>query len=234
MISARGGLKRVVETALVVGGGASFSLRAHSEHLLVLAYHNIVPAGMDGVGDRSLHLPQAAFAAQLDALMRTHDVVPLGDAITEPVARQLRPRAAITFDDAYSGAVTAGLHELRVRDLPATVFITPAFLDGRSFWWDMFAHPRRGLDASLRERALSDAHGLNSEVLALAAQIGLPAHEVPPHARGASMEALNAALKYDRIDFAAHTWSHPNLVSLPDAGARRRARAHHHMAACFR
>ncbi len=217
MSAIRGGVKRVVETALVFGGGASFSLRAHTEHLLVLAYHNVVPSGMDVVGDRSLHLRQSAFAAQLDALIRTHDVIPLAAAMSDIPVRQSRPLAAITFDDAYSGAITAGVAELRARNLPATVFITPSFLDGRSFWWDVLADPRRGLDPRIRERALSEGRGLNTEVLTLAAQSGIPAHEMPPHARGASNEQLSAALQYDRITFAAHTWSHPNLVALPDA-----------------
>lgn len=211
------GVKHVFETALVFGGGASFSRRAHTEHLLVLAYHNIVPSGMDVVGDRSLHLSQSAFAAQLDALIRTHDVVPLGESMSEIPTRQSRPRAVITFDDAYSGAMTVGIRELRARNLPATVFITPSFLDGRSFWWDVLADPRRGLDPRVRERALSDGRGLSTEVLALAAQMGIPVHEMPPHARGASTEQLNAALQHDGITFAAHTWSHPNLTALPDA-----------------
>ena len=202
---------------MVMCGGASFLRRTHSEHLLVLAYHNIAPNGMDVVGDRSLHLRQSVFASQLDALTRTHDIVALGEAISEIPASQSRPRAAITFDDAYSGAMTAGVEELRARQLPATVFITPSFLDGRAFWWDTLADPRRGLDARIRERALSEGRGLNVEVLALAAEMGLPTYDMPLHARGASTEQLNAALQYDRITFAAHTWSHPNLVSLPNA-----------------
>ena len=38
-----------------------------------------MPQGEKIVGDRALHLPQQEFAAQLDALMTTHEVVPLDD-----------------------------------------------------------------------------------------------------------------------------------------------------------
>jgi peptidoglycan/xylan/chitin deacetylase (PgdA/CDA1 family) len=213
----RTGVKHALEAALRATGVPTIARSRRSRDVLVLAYHNVVPRSSDSAGDRSLHLSQASFAAQLDALMRTHEVVSLTDVLTQTAPRQSRPRAAITFDDAYSGALTAGVQELRTRQLPATVFITPSFLDGRSFWWDTLADPRRGLDAHVRERALSEGRGLNTEVLALAARMGLPTYEMPPHARGASTEQLNAALQYDRITFAAHTWSHPNLVSLPNA-----------------
>ncbi|MEO7043341.1 MAG: polysaccharide deacetylase family protein, partial [Gemmatimonadaceae bacterium] len=170
-MSARHGVKHVVETALVLGGGASFSRRARKGDVLVLAYHNVVPKGLDVHGDLSLHLHQSDFAAQLDALIRTHDVVPLNDALTPQEATaqpSARPRVAITFDDAYSGAVTAGVAELRARRLPATIFVTPSFLDGKTFWWDILSQADSGLDDAFRARALTDAHGLNGQVLELA------------------------------------------------------------------
>ena len=221
MTSVRSGVKRAVETALVVSGGTAFLRRKRSEQLLVLAYHNIVPKGSKPAGDRSLHLPQTAFADQLDTLLETHEVITLGDAFAaqppERARHGKRPRAAITFDDAYAGALTVGVGELRARGLPATVFVTPAFLDGKSFWWDVLSDPTAGLDVDVRQRALTDGRGLSADVLALAKQMGLSAREMPTHARGASTEELDAALGYEQITFAAHTWNHPNLLSLPDS-----------------
>lgn len=219
MSSLRGGVKARIEAALVASGAAAFIRRTHAQQLLVLAYHNIAPSGSDIAGDQSLHLPQDAFAAQLDALLETHDVVSLHDAVTSLRSadrRAQRPLAAITFDDAYSGALTAGVAELRRRDLPATVFITPGFLDGKAFWWDSLSDPVTGLDPTLRGRALAQGRGLLAEVLPLANDLGVPQRAVPSHARGASTDMLAAALDHPRLTFGAHTWNHPNLMTLSD------------------
>jgi hypothetical protein len=92
---------------------------------LILAYHGIVPltAGDTvGAGERALYVRQSDFAAQLDMLSSVADVVPLASI---DAATSARPRVAITFDDAYQGAVTAGVDELVARALPATIFVAP-------------------------------------------------------------------------------------------------------------
>ncbi|MEO9115206.1 MAG: polysaccharide deacetylase family protein [Gemmatimonadaceae bacterium] len=216
----RTSVKSAIESALVVSGGADVYRRRRSEQLLVLAYHDIVPTGAELAGDRSLHLPQVAFAEQLDALTRTHRVIPLRDALSPSTThdqRDSRPCVAITFDDAYAGAVTVGVEELRSRALPATIFVTPSFLDGKTFWWDVLATATSGLEDSLRERALTEARGLTDAVLALAHHSGLSTREMPAHARGASTAQLKAAMEFDGITLAAHTWNHPNLTALADA-----------------
>ena len=220
MSSLRNGVKSAVESALVLGGGAEVSRRKRSRQLLILAYHNIVPADSEPTGDRSLHLTQRAFAEQLDALVTTHEVVSLDAALIPHrgnAHQTSRPRVAITFDDAYAGALTAGVTELRARALPATIFVTPAFLDGKAFWWDVLSTADSGLDDAFRERALTEARGLTDDVLALAHNSGLSAREMPAHARGASTDQLAAALDFDGITLAAHTWNHPNLTALADA-----------------
>ncbi|MEO6864361.1 MAG: polysaccharide deacetylase family protein [Gemmatimonadaceae bacterium] len=168
-----------------------------------------------------MHLTQHAFGRQLDALMKTHEVVPLSDAMMigppNDITGRARPRAAITFDDAYAGAVTAGLWELRARGLPATIFVTPGFLDGQQFWWDVLADASEGLNADTRRRALVDGRGFNRDVLSAALQIGLPTRQMPACARGAAIADLDSALEYTGITLAAHTWNHPNLTALSDA-----------------
>jgi peptidoglycan/xylan/chitin deacetylase (PgdA/CDA1 family) len=176
----------------------------------VLAYHNVVPEGQRASGDRSLHLPQRLFAAQLDTLVRRHDVVPLGDVLTPRVGRPGRARVAITFDDAYRGAVTAGLEELAKRGLPATIFVTPDFLGGASFWWDVLPNVPR-------ERALDEFVGMDRCVRDWARQEGFPQADVADHSTAVSEEELRAASSQGGITLGSHSWSHPNLARLDDA-----------------
>jgi peptidoglycan/xylan/chitin deacetylase (PgdA/CDA1 family) len=210
-------IKRAVETALLSGGVATVVRRIHAEAPLILAYHNVVPTGACVSGDRPLHLPQRAFSDQLDTLLETHDIVSLTDVLSPATPRRprygMRPRAAITFDDAYSGALTAGLDELRARSLPATVFVTPSFLDGASFWWDVLADPSTGLDAGLRAHVLLQGRGIKSNAIAIARGFGVPIQSIESHARGASVSELDSALAYEQLTLGAHTWSHPNLTT---------------------
>lgn len=182
--------------------------------VLVLAYHNIVPTGEAAAGDRSLHLPQASFAAQLDALMRTHDVIPLELALAGHTGH--RPAAVITFDDAYQGAVTAGVAELAARGLPATIFVATAFLNGGDFWWDALTAPGASAPApGLRARALAECAGLDARVRELAAREHLAVVTAPPpHARGAGEPDLISAAAVKGITMGSHTHRHPNLARL--------------------
>jgi peptidoglycan/xylan/chitin deacetylase (PgdA/CDA1 family) len=163
------------------------------------------------------------FAEQLDSLLATHRFVTLDEALAAaPVGarRVYRPRVAITFDDAYAGALTVGVAELKARQLPATIFVTPGFIGGGMFWWDILADPDSDLDSAFRERALSSARGLTKDVLHMAREAELPQHVAPAHARGATPEQLTAALEFEGITLGAHTWNHPNLTSLVDADLR--------------
>lgn len=207
-------LKHTVETVLCRSGIARVARTRRRDDTIVLAYHNIVPEGESYAGDRSLHLPQREFARQLDLLQRTHDVVPLASLLSPAPARG-RPRAVVTFDDAYAGAVTAGVAELAARGLPATVFVAPGLLGGRTFWWDVLVHPEdEGLPVELRERCLTALRGREDEILPWAAERGIPLHQVPPHQGGATEAQLAAAVREGGITLGAHTWSHPSLPAL--------------------
>ncbi len=125
---------------------------------IVLAYHNIVPDDRIGGGDRSLHLARHDFAAQLDLLQHTHDIVPLTELLDADASPASRTRAAITFDDAYREAITVGLPELAHHEIPRTVFVAPGYLDGGTFWWEELSAPGTGLEPGVRDVAL-DALG---------------------------------------------------------------------------
>ncbi len=210
----RGAVKGWIERGLSRGGLAALGRRRRRGQTLILAYHNILPHGTPAGADRSLHLPQAAFAAQLDDLAATCEVVPLESALSGPAAVG-RPRVAITFDDAYRGAVTAGVAELARRGLPATIFVAPGVLNDHAFWWDRFIDAAgNGFGEAERARALEEGRGEDAAVAALASGLGFREVPVPAAARSATQGELRSALGFSGLALGAHSWSHPNLARL--------------------
>ena len=179
---------------------------------LILAYHGIVPEGASPAGERTLFLSQRDFAAHLDVLAEIADVSPL-DSLDQP--GDGRPRVAITFDDAYCGAVVEGVYELALRNLPATIFVAPGRLNGHVFWWDALAHESLTLDESLREHALRALGGSDEKVREWAARSAvLSSDALPDYARTATVAELRTAIGTRGITAGSHSWSHANLASL--------------------
>jgi peptidoglycan/xylan/chitin deacetylase (PgdA/CDA1 family) len=215
-MSVRAAVKTLLEAGLVWSGGPALGRAALGRRSLVLAYHNVVPDDGSSFGDRPLHLPRRAFVRQVEHLLRSHAVVPLDEVLrVAPAGR--RPRVAITFDDAYRGAVAIGVEELARRGVPATLFAVPSFVGKGPFWWDAVADEVRGVEATVRDHALHRLAGKNEAVRVWAEAQGLPQRVVPAWGLGASEEELRAATRHPGITLASHTWSHPNLVCLaPD------------------
>jgi peptidoglycan/xylan/chitin deacetylase (PgdA/CDA1 family) len=166
-------------------------------------------------GERALFIPQAMFAAQMDVLARDTDVAPLATLDEEGDGR---PRIAITFDDAYHGAMTAAVDELVTRRLPATVFVAPGRLDGHVFWWDALAGASGELDSTMRRHALESLNGDDARVRSWAAANRVAANdELPLYARAATTAALTDAAARPGITFGSHSWSHPALPTLDSA-----------------
>ena len=106
---------------------------------LVLCYHNVLATGTTPQGDASLHLPRERFEQQLDWVAARYEVVST-EAISMPADEGARPRAAITFDDAYIGVLRHALPALRARRLPSTIYVASGFAESpRPFWWDVLA-----------------------------------------------------------------------------------------------
>jgi peptidoglycan/xylan/chitin deacetylase (PgdA/CDA1 family) len=210
-------LKRDIEALLLESGVSRVSRWARRSGTLVLAYHNILPEGVAPSGDRSLHLPVASFREQLDTLVETHDVVSLETALTRDSGRP-RPRVAITFDDAYRGALTVGLRELERRGLPATMFVAPGLLGVRSFWWDAIGRvDGRGLEENDRAHALFELAGQDGIIRDWAQSNGLEARDVPPEYQAVTEAELATALAFPGLTLGSHTWSHPNLARLSES-----------------
>ncbi len=155
-------------------------------------------------------MPQSDFAAQLELLAETHEVIPLSRVLEPTAASAHRPRAAITFDDAYRGAVTVGIEELAKRGLPATVFVAPGFVGGKTFWWDAIA-------GAPREWAVERLRGEDLEIRRQARPRGYPSTDLPDTFVAATEDELRRALEYDAVTLGSHSWSHPNLARLTAA-----------------
>lgn len=185
---------------------------------IVLAYHNIRPPNEAEAGERALHIPWERFRRHLDVIQECADVVSLSAPYATRQPGQ-RLRVVLTFDDAYSAAVELGLPEMARRGLPATMFVAPGLLEGRSFWWDQLADPASGeLPPETRDRLLALEAGQQDRVRVWASRCGAPwVESLPRWATGASIAALRMASKLPGISLGGHSWSHPNLTALDDS-----------------
>lgn len=206
-------LKSLTEAVLCGSGLPRLARRARRTGAVVLAYHNIVPDGATVGGDLSLHLRQSDFARQIHALRATHEIVPLAALWDAPASR---PRAAITFDDAYRGALTAGRQVLEALEVPATVFVVTGHPGGTPFWWDRLA-VTGFLSPRARAHATTALRGEHGRVRDWAGPAWGRAEDLPGHAVAATLPELAAALDHDGITLGSHTRLHPNLSMLGPA-----------------
>lgn len=214
-------LKGPAEYLLAHGGPAHLLRNWYRGEVLVLAYHNILPDGVPAPGERSLHLSRAAFARQLDRLSESHEIVSLEEVIRVGISRRERPRAVITFDDAYQGAVCHGLAETSRRGLPATVFVAPDFIGGGSFWWDVLAATVGGeIPGALRAELLETLRGSDEQIRGWAVREGWPLQEPPHYARAATLDELRGGARLPGVSLGSHSWSHRNLTRLTRAELR--------------
>lgn len=209
-------LKHLGERALIVSGVARLAGFRLRQRTVVLAYHNVAPSAAALSGNLNLHLPQREFARHLDVLVRTHDVVPI-DALQTSQSATGRPRAIITFDDAYAGSLTAGVDELVRRGLPATIFVAPALL-GSTPWWDVLAERTSGvIPGDLQRYTLETLGGQTAEIFRWM-QPGPAESTVTSSLPRIATEAdLRVAASRPGITIGSHTWSHPNLCALKPA-----------------
>jgi peptidoglycan/xylan/chitin deacetylase (PgdA/CDA1 family) len=208
----RHALKQRVERALSSDAVGRMTRHRIRGKRLILAYHGIVPEGETPAGERSLFVNQRDFADHLDVIAETADLVAL-DALD--AADDGRPRVAITFDDAYRGAVNEGIQELVARGFPATIFVAPGRLNDHVFWWDALSEGSAALDEAIRNHALHRLGGSDERVRAWAAKVRLPSSDaLPGYAQTATHTELRNALEFSGITVGSHSWSHANLAAL--------------------
>jgi peptidoglycan/xylan/chitin deacetylase (PgdA/CDA1 family) len=102
---------------------------------VVLMYHRVADAVADPF---NLCVSPENFNEQLEMLQKHYRVLPLEDILPALREGKLRSTAvAITFDDGYADNCQTAAVSLGRHGLPATVFVTSGYLDGRrEYWWD--------------------------------------------------------------------------------------------------
>jgi len=196
--------------------GATAIARRARPGAVVLCYHNVVQ-GSTPSADPGLHLDVQVFAEQVDWLASRFDVVSLHEL--ERRARQgarLRGLAAITFDDAYQGALTHGLEVLRGLGLHSTVFVpTAAPADGRAFWWDRLRGGGGMRDGAQRHHLIETLAGDGSAILLDAAEL----QDMPAQCLPASWEQIRR-IRSSAWGIEAHSVTHRTLPRLGDETLR--------------
>lgn len=216
-------IKRGLELAIVGSGLASLCRRARGPKILVLAYHNVTPSSELPRGDSSLHLSLDRFRAQLDLLQDRFLILPLSQILKGDVPSD-GTVLAITFDDAYWGAIALAVPELVLRGLPATIFVAPGLLGGGGFWWDRLADRESGIvPPAVRRHALWHLNGRHDTILEWARESNRPLTALPELYRPATVGELTKASFQAGIDFGSHGWSHANLAALSEGEAAEEA-----------
>ena len=102
---------------------------------LILLYHRIAELTSD---PQLLAVTPSHFAQHLEVLRDYGHPMSLADLISASRDRRLPPRAlAVTFDDGYADTLECAEPRLVREGIPATVFVTTAYVGGmREFWWD--------------------------------------------------------------------------------------------------
>ncbi|WP_082439361.1 MULTISPECIES: polysaccharide deacetylase family protein [unclassified Massilia] len=226
--------------ARLIRAAAMFTPFQDADRLCVLNYHRIL-AQPDPLLDDEPTVE--TFRWQMRLVARYFNVLSLPDAIARLSAGRLPPRAVcITFDDGYRSVHDLAMPVLNEFGLPATVFVSTAYLDSGTMWNETIADAVRrlpdgavdlsGAGLGMRElRTSDDRRNLLNELTA-------HAKYMPPAERQALTERLMAmvggggadslmltpemirTMAAQRFEIGAHTVSHPILTSLSDEAAR--------------
>ncbi len=200
---------------LLAGTGVATRLRRRRPAATILCYHNVVPDPLEGrVGDRSLHLGAGRLAEHLDWIAHAFTPVPLLELLARLAdGRSVDGLAAVTFDDAYAGALRNAGPLLAARGIPATFFVvTSAANHPAPFWWDRLGDEGR-LDDRTRLECRDDLQGDPARIATAYPPLASGGTE-GPDLLAADWTALREAA---RIGFGveSHSRTHRNLTRLP-------------------
>lgn len=185
----------------------------------------------------------STFYWQMKALARNFNVLPLFDAITALKEGRVPPRAVcISFDDGYRSTHDLALPILQEFNLPATIFVTTAYLGEGNMWNDRIIEAIRRVpngELDLRDIAMGvhqvhtmqDRHQLvkkiNDDSKYLSADGRLNVIRKLEKLAGDNLGAglmltreMLVNLSNSGVEIGGHTITHPILTKLEDDVAR--------------
>jgi peptidoglycan/xylan/chitin deacetylase (PgdA/CDA1 family) len=244
--------QQLAATALVESGFTRWTRQKMRGETAVLTYHGLRRDGAEpGTLDASLHETEATFREVCAHLSQHYEVVSLEQAVRQAgkTGRNAKPKVAITFDDGYQSNLKLALPVLREFDLPATVFVSSAFVAGELLWFqklDLAMQRATGdrLTVSIGETfydwALITREQRRSALVALLAALkkltwaelnqqvekilGMLAVDLtkqwPQELRPLTVVELRELAEDERVEIGGHTDRHPILARCTDEEAR--------------
>ena len=226
--------------AIRAAGNLLSHLRRRPGSVCILTYHRVLPAA-DPLLTQDPDI--ATFRWQMELLSRYFNVLPLHEAVAALATQHVPPRAvSITFDDGYASTHDLALPVLQEFGLPATVFVTSAYVGHDNMWNDRIVEAVRRfsgdtLDLRAQGQGMLPCRSQSEKVLA-AKQLTQAAKYLPQPVReelAESLEALTGSgerralmltpemlrtLAANGVEIGAHSVSHPILANIDDAQAR--------------
>jgi peptidoglycan/xylan/chitin deacetylase (PgdA/CDA1 family) len=229
-----------LQRALFAACGSVLSPAGSRGSLLVLMYHRVLTEPDPLLADE----PDArTFAAHMDVVRDTCNVIGLGEALERLRTRSLPARAAcVTFDDGYANNFEVALPILAERKMPATVFVATQFIGGGRMWNDTIIEVVRRAQGALDLRKFDLGQHLLDDIrsrriafdtilsklkyfeyadrLRTAQEIAeIAGADLPENLM--MSEDMIRKLHAHGVEIGAHTHSHPILTRLDDDQARR-------------
>lgn len=225
-------------------GNAIARLTRGNGRVAIVNYHRVLAAPSPFLASE----PDVdIFTWQMELLARCFNVLSLREALAAIDSGRVPPRAVcITFDDGYRSVHDLALPVLRRLGLPATVFVSSGYVDGRNMWNDRIVEAVETLpveELDLAEFGLG-VYSLRSvdERAATLGTLTEASKYLPPQERSRLVGRLQTlvgeraseglmltpemVVNLDRhgIEIGAHTVTHPILTSLDDASAMQEIR----------
>jgi peptidoglycan/xylan/chitin deacetylase (PgdA/CDA1 family) len=173
-------------------------------------------------------MEQATFAALLQYLKQHFSILRVEECFpTRALDGHGKPACVITFDDGWGDNYDVAYPELKKQSIPATIFLTTGYIDGKTYpWWEGLCSRRH----ELRGPPLSDGGNLDGFLLQVkhmrAAERAavLASAALVESYRDKGRVGVDRILRWeevqemarDGIEIGAHTVTHP-LLTVEDA-----------------
>lgn len=123
-------MKKILYAALRALGVYAFARWRHRKQAVILCYHGVMHGGENNYSNRNA-VTSEMFERQMAYVAQRYHVMALPELVRRLAAGETLPdyALALTFDDGFRNNVTVAAPILGKYKLPATIFLTTAFID---------------------------------------------------------------------------------------------------------